>query len=841
MSRIAPLLASLLCITSLCFAPVASSQVATLDFAAGFGSATADYANGVAIDSGGNIIVAGQFTGTVDFDPGAGVANLASTGNVDAFVAKYSATGAFVWAVAYGTSNFDYAYAVAVDTSDDSIYIAGQYAGASAEAFVRKYDSAGTHSWTYMPVNAGNDRARAVAVVGTDVYVAGEIAVSGQSQNVFLWKLPTAGAVPAWTRTVGGTGSDVAYGVAPNAGGTEVYVTGQFSASVDFDPTAGTDTRASLGSTDAFVWNIHSDGSYGFTAAAGSTGGDVGFGIDVDGGGNLISTGYFNGTVDFDPGAGTASIVSAGGTDLYVQKLTSVSAFVWVQSVGGTSADSGNSIAIDASNNVFVTGFSAAVAGACPLSITSAGQSDIILGKWLADGSLVSLNGMGGTNFDDGRGIATSGSTAIVVGSFQDTADFDPGPATVNLTAVAAAQRDFFVARYSAFPSRVSAAEVDLLQGVTSITDGTLTAVDFGSTPVGVPVSLTFTIDNSAGSAPLSLANLTLDGNPLPFGGYSNPGGFPASVAAGGTDTFDLQLDATGIGTFGGTISFDNNDCNEDPYTFPITGMVAAAADVSITKTLMTAGPYSVGQAISYDLIVTNAGPSAATGVQVTDTPTNLTITTVSSVNCAALPCTIPGLAAATSETITVTATISAVGAFDNSATAAAAEADPDSTDNTDNTGNGSAVAASADVSITKTLVTAGPYSQGQSVTYTLVAANVGPAAASNVQVSDTPTNLTIVNVSSVSCAALPCTIPNLAAAASETITVSATISAAGPFDNSATVTATEADPDSTNNTDAAGNGGLAGAPIPALSGWALLITGLMLGFVGLWAMRFRS
>src|SRR5207245_1619900 len=129
------------------------------------------------------------------------------------------------------------------------------------------------------------------------------------------------------------------------------------------------------------------------------------------------------------------------------------------------------------------------------------------------------------------------------------------------------------------------------------------------------------------------------------------------------------------------------------------------SADVSLVKTLATSGPFTAGQSIAYTLLVANAGPSTATSIQVTDTPTNPTITNVSGGGCAALPCTIPSLASGANTTINVTATINAAGAFDNSATATPAESDPNLANNTDNTGNGGSAAAASgvDLAITKT------------------------------------------------------------------------------------------------------------------------------------------
>ncbi|MEO8383409.1 MAG: DUF11 domain-containing protein, partial [Acidobacteriota bacterium] len=188
-------------------------------------------------------------------------------------------------------------------------------------------------------------------------------------------------------------------------------------------------------------------------------------------------------------------------------------------------------------------------------------------------------------------------------------------------------------------------------------------------------------------------------------------------------------------------------------------------------------------------------------------------ITNVSGGGCAALPCTIPSLASGANVIITVTATIDAAGPFDNSASVAATEPDPDGSNNTDNTGNNGTAGVSADVSVVKTLTTGGPFTVGDSITYTLLVANAGPSTATSVQVTDTLTNLTITNVSGGGCAALPCTIPSLASGANVTITVAATITASGAFDNSATVSATEADPNLTNNTDNTGNDGTATAP----------------------------
>jgi len=287
-----------------------------------------------------------------------------------------------------------------------------------------------------------------------------------------------------------------------------------------------------------------------------------------------------------------------------------------------------------------------------------------------------------------------------------------------------------------------------------------------------------------------------------------------ASLAAGANATINVTATINAAGAFDNTATVSSIEPDSDPSNNTDStgngGTAGPAADVSLVKTLVTAGPFTVGQSVSYTLVVANAGPSTATSIQVTDTPTNLAITNVSGGGCAALPCTIATLASGANVTINVTATITASGTFDNSATATAIEPDPNQGNNTDNTGNAGITGVSADVSMVKTLTTAGPFAAGQSISYTLVVANAGPSTATNIQVTDTPTNLTITNVSGGGCAALPCTIASLASGANVTINVTATITAAGAFDNAATATATEPDPNSGNNTDNTGNGGTA-------------------------------
>ncbi|MEA2329789.1 MAG: large repetitive protein, partial [Thermoanaerobaculia bacterium] len=274
-------------------------------------------------------------------------------------------------------------------------------------------------------------------------------------------------------------------------------------------------------------------------------------------------------------------------------------------------------------------------------------------------------------------------------------------------------------------------------------------------------------------------------------------------------------------------------------------GTAAASADVSMVKTLTTAGPFTAGQSISYTLVVANAGPSTATNVLVTDTPTNLTITAVSGGGCAALPCTIATLASGSNVTISVTATITAAGAFNNSATAAATQPDPNSGNNTDNTGNGGVTGAqSVDVGIVKTAGSLPPV-VAEPFDYTLAVTNHGPITATGVVVTDPlPANFALVSATSTqgSCSGtttVTCNIGTMLNGASVTITIRGTPGTAGPMTNNATVAANEPESLTANNSSTIAVDVV--EDVPALGSYGLMLLAFALAVTAAFVMRTRG
>lgn len=111
--------------------------------------------------------------------------------------------------------------------------------------------------------------------------------------------------------------------------------------------------------------------------------------------------------------------------------------------------------------------------------------------------------------------------------------------------------------------------EIQVLEATTDIPDNTGTLV-FGSTPVGTPIVKTFTIKNTG------TANLTVSALTLPSG-FALVGAFPSSIAAGTETTFQVRLTAALQGSFSGALSFTNNDADENPFNFTVSGTVTLA------------------------------------------------------------------------------------------------------------------------------------------------------------------------------------------------------------------------------------------------------------------------
>ena len=163
------------------------------------------------------------------------------------------------------------------------------------------------------------------------------------SYDIFVSKYDSSGNYQ-WTKAFGGSGNDWAYSVATDSSGN-VYITGVFQTTVDFDPGAGVDNRTSAGSNDTFLSKYDASGNYQWTRAFGGTGSDLVYSVATDSSGNVYIAGYFRNTVDFDPGAGVDNRTSAGECDAFLSKYDASGNYQWTKAFGGTGSDAADSVA----------------------------------------------------------------------------------------------------------------------------------------------------------------------------------------------------------------------------------------------------------------------------------------------------------------------------------------------------------------------------------------------------------------------------------------------------------------------------------------------------------------
>ncbi len=368
---------------------------------------------GIALDGAGNVYITGAFQGTADFDPGPGTFNLTSAGNWDIFVSKLDSVGGFVWAKRMGGSGIDRGKAIAVDGAGN-VYITGHFADT-----VDFDPGPGTLNQT----SAGHD-------------------------DIFVSKLDSAGEF-VWAKRMGGVSQDAGCAIALDAAGN-VHTTGVFNDTADFDPGSGTFDLISVDYREIFVSKLDSVGDLVWAKAIGGTGDDIGLGIAVDGAGNVCTTGEFDGTVDFDPGAGTYTLTSEGNDDIFISMLDEAGAFLWARAMGGTAYDYGIDVTVDDAGNVYTTGFFYGTVDLDPgpgtFELTTAGDRDVFVSKLDSVGDFAWAKAMGGTAVDRGISIAMDvAGNVYTTGYFNGTVDFDPGPGTFDLSS--AGDREIFVSK----------------------------------------------------------------------------------------------------------------------------------------------------------------------------------------------------------------------------------------------------------------------------------------------------------------------------------------------------------------------------------------------------------
>lgn len=266
------------------------------------------------------------------------------------------------------------------------------------------------------------------------------ILTAQSGSDVFVMKMDVYGHLK-WARRVGANQDDAGHDVAVDANGN-VYYTGWYKQTVDFNPGIGTANLTSLsGSYDVFISKLDSSGNFQWAKTIGTSNDDDGSAITIDNWGNVYVTGYFAGTCDFDPGASTYNLTSAGSSDIFVLKLNSNGDFKWVATAGSISYDWGKGIVTDQNGSVYITGSYVSSPDMNPgpgfYNLVMYGNLDVFVWKLDSARNFQWARGMGGPEQDRGMDIGIDHlGEVVIIGSFEDTADLDPTAGVINTPVV---------------------------------------------------------------------------------------------------------------------------------------------------------------------------------------------------------------------------------------------------------------------------------------------------------------------------------------------------------------------------------------------------------------------
>ncbi len=321
----------------------------------------------ISIDNLGNVFAVGSYTGSADFDPGAGISILTTSGLPidieDNFVLKLDNSGNFIWVKALVpavNSNANRLYSMAIDNLGD-IYLTGSFnntvdfdpgsgvsilQGNPTSAFICKFNGSGNFLWANRIGNYGSGNF--CSTIGTTVLTdqTGNIYVSGYcygsiaynftpicNSGSFVLKLDINGT---YVSSISLPGYNAQSALIDASGNSFIFT----YSSANIFTIIKLDVSGNMLWTKAFDYHIEAHGA----ALSQSD--------------NIFLSGAFYGTVDFDPGIGITNLSSTNPnlSDAFILKINNDGDFLWAKKTGGTSYGMGNEIAVDASENMYSTG-----------------------------------------------------------------------------------------------------------------------------------------------------------------------------------------------------------------------------------------------------------------------------------------------------------------------------------------------------------------------------------------------------------------------------------------------------------------------------------------------------
>lgn len=434
-------------------------QGQNFEWAKSFGAFTEDFASEITTDTLGNIYVAGHYDEDVDVDPGPGETMIYAVDGYDLFVLKFSPVGELIWVKTFATLGYQDINDMVVD-SEERLLVSAMFTETidvdpgleeimltGGESYYTQVflclDLNGELLWYFADSEYGAVATNINFDKDENIYLAGSLSntldvdpgpgvfILSASSDACIRKFDPNGNF-LWAKKFGdddiGNIVDIAIDDANN-----LYFTGSFTGTLDFDPGPLANERTSVGNYDSFITKWDESGNMIWYTAIGGTEDDYTRVIELGNDGNLYLAGRFEGSCDFDGGIGTAIGVSAGNSDAFVCKYDNDGNYVWSWNFGDIGYELWNMFEMDSLDNLYVGGnfFGAIDLDPGPGElITDAGEDyGGYIVKMNKDKSLVwqmSINT--GRHASVVNLCLDKNYNVIYTGQFSGDADFDPGP-----------------------------------------------------------------------------------------------------------------------------------------------------------------------------------------------------------------------------------------------------------------------------------------------------------------------------------------------------------------------------------------------------------------------------
>ncbi len=396
----------------------------------GIGASGLDRARDVAVDLNGNIVVVGEFNGTVNFDSAAVQPAISAVNWTDAFLAKYDPNGGLIFAMPLGGSDHDYGRAVQCDLQGN-IYLTGdtysssidlnpngtpivrQRSGQSGSGvFLAKYTPLGNHIWSGIFTDFNSAKVASVEVFALDL---------DDSSNV--------------------------------------YVTGHFNGDdIDFNFRNGSALRGTSGGRYGFLVKYDSSGVYDWVLDFGfSNSHAIPYDLALTANQDILICGEFRGTVPFDPFSPNGTLVNTSATKedgFFASYDGDNGNFIYAKSIVGGDNDEVRSICQGPNSTVYILGESESAnldldPGPLNTSLANGGSNDVFIAVYDSLGTFFRGFNMNGSGDDVSRKIRPQGDARILITgrTGSDSLDFDPSQSTTPYQSEGAG--DIFLVRYT--------------------------------------------------------------------------------------------------------------------------------------------------------------------------------------------------------------------------------------------------------------------------------------------------------------------------------------------------------------------------------------------------------